>query len=45
MTTPHLIRLQFYLEDLLVTRVNVGTVDGLKPRIRERVLADSIYVN
>lgn len=40
-----LIRLQFYLEELLGTRVDVGTVDGLKPRIRERVLAESIYVN
>ena len=40
-----LIRLQFHLEELLGTTVDVGTVDGLKPRIRERVLAESIYVN
>jgi predicted nucleotidyltransferase len=40
-----LIRLQFCLEELLGTRVDVGTIDGLKPRIRERVLAESIYVN
>ena len=40
-----LIRLQFHLEELLGTRVDVGTVDGLKPRIRERVLTESIYVN
>ena len=39
-----LIRLQFHLEELLGTQVDVGTVDGLKPRIRERVLAESIYV-
>lgn len=40
-----LIRLQFYLEELLGCSVDVGTVEGLKPRIRERVLAESIYVN
>lgn len=40
-----LIRLQFYLEDLLDTPVDVGTVDGLRPRIREHVLAESVYVN
>ena len=40
-----LIRLQFYLEELLGTAVDVGTIDGLKPHIRERVLAESIYVN
>ena len=40
-----LIRLQFHLEELLGAQVDVGTVEGLAPRIRERVLADSIYVN
>jgi hypothetical protein len=40
-----LIRLQFYLEELLGCPVDVGTWEGLKPRIRERVLAESIYVN
>lgn len=40
-----LIGLQFYLEKLLGCSVDVGTVAGLKPRIRERVLAESIYVN
>jgi hypothetical protein len=38
-----LIRLQFHLEELLGTTVDVGTIDGLKPRIRECVLAESIY--
>ena len=40
-----LIRLQFHLEELLGTSVDVGTIDGLKPRVRERVLSESIYVN
>ncbi len=40
-----LIRLQFHLEALLGTSVDVGTREGLNPRIRERVLAESIYVN
>jgi len=40
-----LIRLQFHLEALLGTSVDVGTIDGLKPRTRERILAESIYVN
>lgn len=40
-----LIRLQFHLESLLGTSVDVGTIDGLKPRVREHVLAESIYVN
>lgn len=40
-----LIRLQFYLEELLGCAVDVGTLEGLKPRIRERVLAESIHVN
>ncbi len=40
-----LIRLQFYLEELFGRQVDVGTAEGLAPRIRARVLADSIYVN
>lgn len=40
-----LIRLQLHLEELLGVAVDVGTLDGLKPRIRERVLAESVYVN
>lgn len=40
-----LMRLQFYLEELLGCPVDVSTPDGLKPRIRPRVLAESIYVN
>ncbi|MEZ4658028.1 MAG: nucleotidyltransferase family protein [Caldilineaceae bacterium] len=40
-----LIRLQFYLEELLGCAVDVGTVEGLKPRIRDRVMAESIHVN
>lgn len=40
-----LIRLQFHLEELLGTRVDVGTIEGLKPRLRARVLAERIYVN
>lgn len=40
-----LIRLQLHLEALLGTSVDVGTIDGLKPRIREHILAESIYVN
>lgn len=40
-----LIRLQFHLEELLGVPVDVGTIDGLKPRIRQQVLAESIYVN
>lgn len=40
-----LVRLQLHLEEFLGTAVDVGTIDGLEPRIRERVLAKSIYVN
>ncbi|MCB0188084.1 MAG: nucleotidyltransferase family protein [Caldilineaceae bacterium] len=40
-----LIRLQFHLEELLGVAVDIGTVDGLNPRVRERALAESIYVN
>ncbi|RIK43495.1 MAG: nucleotidyltransferase [Chloroflexi bacterium] len=40
-----LLRLQFHLEELLGCPVDLGTLDGLKPRIRDRVLAESIHVN
>jgi hypothetical protein len=40
-----LIRLQLYLEELLGCSVDVGTIEGLKPRVRARVQAESIYVN
>ena len=40
-----LLRLQFYLEELLGCSVDVGTFEGLKPRIRDRVMAESIHVN
>ncbi|MEM7535143.1 MAG: nucleotidyltransferase family protein [Chloroflexota bacterium] len=40
-----LIDLQFYLEELLGTGVDVGTMDGLKPRTRERILKDLVYVS
>ncbi|MEZ4714113.1 MAG: nucleotidyltransferase family protein [Caldilineaceae bacterium] len=40
-----LIRLQFYLEEILGCSVDVGTIEGLKPRIRDRVMAESIHVN
>ncbi len=34
--------LQQYLEGLLGRKVDVATPDGLKPRIRERVLRDAV---
>jgi len=40
-----LIRLQDYLGSLFGCPVDVGTSNSLKPRIRSRVLAESIYVN
>ena len=40
-----LLRLQFYLEELLGCSVDVGTFEGLKPRIRDRVMVESIHVN
>jgi predicted nucleotidyltransferase len=36
--------LKFFLEDLLGTRVDVATVDSLKPRVRERVLREAVNV-
>jgi predicted nucleotidyltransferase len=40
-----LIRLQNHLEQMLGRPVDIGTPNSLKPRIRDRVLAESIYVN
>lgn len=40
-----LINLQFHLEKVLGCPVDLNTTDGIKPRIRSRVLAESIYVN
>jgi len=37
--------LKDYLEQLLGCTVDVGTLDSLKPRIRARVLAESIHVS
>ena len=37
--------LKDYLEQLLGCTVDVGTLDSLKPRIRARVLAESIDVS
>ena len=39
-----LIRLQEYLEGRLGCKVDLGTPGGLKARIRDRVLAESIHV-
>ena len=39
-----LIQLQNHLELLLDRKVDVGTFDGLKPRVRESVMKDRIYV-
>ncbi len=40
-----LIRLQDYLCHVFDCPVDVGTPDSLKPRIRAKVLAESIHVN
>jgi len=37
--------LQDYLAQLLDCAVDVGTLDSLKPRMRARVLAESIHVS
>ncbi len=36
--------LKFYLEDLLGRRVDLGTPDTLKPRIRARVESEALHV-
>lgn len=33
-----------YLEDVLGCRVDLGTPESLKPRLREAVLAEAVYV-
>lgn len=40
-----LIELQEHLEKLLGRKVDLGTPGSLKPRIRDRVLAEAIHVN
>ncbi len=37
--------LQQYLEELLRTPVDLGTAASMKPRVRERVLREAIYVS
>ncbi len=39
-----LFALQDYLESLLGSKVDLGTVESLKPRLRDRVLAERICV-
>ena len=40
-----LFALQDYLETILGCSVDLGTPNSLKPRIREKVLAESFYVS
>ncbi|MBU0511025.1 MAG: nucleotidyltransferase family protein [Chloroflexi bacterium] len=40
----HLFALQDYLESLFDCKVDLGTPDSLKPRIRERVIGECIHV-
>jgi predicted nucleotidyltransferase len=39
-----LIDLEFYLSDRLHKKVDLVTKNGLKPRIKERILSEVIYV-
>ncbi|MEW5707984.1 MAG: nucleotidyltransferase family protein [Pseudomonadota bacterium] len=39
-----LIELQQRLEELLGCKVDVGTPQGLRPRIRDRVLSEAVHV-
>jgi predicted nucleotidyltransferase len=39
-----LIRLQQYIEELLGCKVDLGTSDSLKPRVRARVLEECVHV-
>jgi predicted nucleotidyltransferase len=39
-----LIRLQLFLEELLKCPVDLGTPGGLRPRLRQRALAEAIRV-
>ncbi len=36
--------LKFYLEDLSGRRVDLGTSDSIKARVRQRILREAIYV-
>ena len=36
--------LKFYLEDLLGRKVDLGSPDTLKPRIKQRILQEAIHV-
>lgn len=40
-----LFNLQAHLEELLGCPVDLGTASSLKPRVRQRVLAEVVYVN
>ena len=39
------IDLQNYLEELLQSRVDLGTPASMRPRLRERVLKEAVYVS
>ena len=39
-----LVDLEFYLSELLGVKVDVVTTKGLKPRYKERILAEVVYV-
>ena len=43
-TLPKLIELRDYLSQVFSIKVDVVTQNGLKPRIRERVLSEVIYL-
>lgn len=40
----HLLALQAHLKELLGREVDVGTEGGLRPRVRDRVLAEAVRV-
>jgi predicted nucleotidyltransferase len=43
-TFDHFMDLKFYLEDLLGRRTDLVIADTLKPRIREAILGEVVYV-
>ncbi|MFA7563273.1 MAG: nucleotidyltransferase family protein [Methanoculleus sp.] len=43
-TFDHFMDLKFYLEDLLGRRTDLVIADTLKPRIREAILSEVVYV-
>jgi uncharacterized protein len=43
-TLPKLIELRDYLSQVFSIKVDIVTQNGLKPRIRERVLSEVIYL-